>query len=106
MDFSNIDEDLGQEIVRGGKAYLVGQLRLATSADQRASSLAGVFTAAATALTAASVVLANPSWNIPGRVAFVVGAVVAAVMFFIGAIQCWRVIMPVDFASSSAAAGT
>ena len=33
-------------------AYLDGMLRVATSADQRASSLAGMFTAAATALYA------------------------------------------------------
>lgn len=67
MGFSKIDDIFSREIVRGGEAYLDGQLRVATSADQRASSLAGVFSAAATALLAATVALANPAWNIPAK---------------------------------------
>jgi hypothetical protein len=97
MDFSKIDDIFSREIVRGGEAYLDGQLRVATSADQRASSLAGVFSAAATALLAATVALANPAWNIPGHVALMIGAGAAALLFLIGAVQCLRVIMPVSF---------
>jgi hypothetical protein len=47
MDFAKIDDTFSREIVRGGEAYLDGQLKIATSADQHASSLAGVFIAAA-----------------------------------------------------------
>jgi hypothetical protein len=97
MDFSKINDTFSKEIIRGGEAYLDGQLKIATSSDQRASSLAGVFTAAATALVAATVALTNPSWNVPGRVALMIGAAAAAVMFLIGAVQCWRVLMPVNF---------
>ena len=52
LDFSKIKSDFRKEIVREGTVYLDGQLRIATSADSRASGLAGIFTAAATALTA------------------------------------------------------
>jgi hypothetical protein len=97
MDFSKIDDIFSREIIRGGEAYLDGQLKIATSADQRASSLAGVFTAAATALVAATVALTSPAWNVPGRIPLMIGAAAAAIMFLIGAIQCWRVIMPVSF---------
>jgi hypothetical protein len=97
MDFSKINDTFSKEIIRGGEAYLDGQLKIATSADQRASSLAGVFTAAATALVAATVALTNPSWNVPGRFALMIGAGAAAIMFLIGAVQCWRVLMPVNF---------
>jgi hypothetical protein len=78
MDFSKIDDIFSREIVRGGEAYLDGQLKIATSADQRASSLAGVFIAATTAMVAASVALVNPAWNFSGRVPLMIGAVVAA----------------------------
>jgi hypothetical protein len=97
MDFSKIDDSFSKEIVRGGEAYLEGQLRIATSADQRASSLSGIFTAAATALLAATVALANPAWNFAGRPALLAGAVAAASMFLIGAFQCLRAVMPVSF---------
>ena|ERR1700738_275247 len=97
MDFSKIDEGFAKEIVRGGEAYLDGMLRVATSADQRASSLAGMFTAAATALLAATVALTNPTWNLTGRLALVLGGGVAAIMFFVGAFLCLRTTMPVQF---------
>jgi hypothetical protein len=97
MDFTKIDDIFSKEIVRGGEAYLDGQLRVATSADQRASGLAGMFTAAATALLAAVVALANPAWNVSGHVALMFGAGVAAGMFLLGAILCLLVIMPVKF---------
>jgi hypothetical protein len=97
MDFSKIDSEFSKEIIRGGEAYLDGQLKIATSADQRASSLAGVFIASSTALIAASLALANPQWNVPGRVPLIMGAASAAIMFLIGAINCWLAIMPVSF---------
>jgi len=84
MDFSKIDDIFSKEIVRGGEAYLDGQLRVATSADQRASGLAGMFTAAATALLAAVVALANPAWSTPGHLPLMIGAGTAAVFFWPG----------------------
>src|SRR5437879_5752004 len=97
MDFSKIDDTFSREIIREGEAYLDGQLRIATSADQRASSLAGMFTAAATALLAATVALANPALNVSGRVPLSFGAGAAALMFLAGAILCLSVVMPISF---------
>jgi hypothetical protein len=96
VDFSK-DEDFGKEVVRGGEVYLDGMLRIATSADQRASGLSGMFAAAATALLAAVVALANPAWNVSGRVALIVGGLAAAAMFLSGAVLCLTTIMPVKF---------
>jgi hypothetical protein len=56
LDFAKIKADFRKEIVREGTVYLDGQLKVATSADSRASGLAGIFTAAATALTAGIVI--------------------------------------------------
>ena len=88
MDFSKIDDTFSKEIVRGGEAYLDGMLKIATSADQRASGLAGMFTAAATALLAATVALANPAWNVPGHI---------SLMFLLGALVCLSTVMPAKF---------
>jgi len=52
MDWSKAKPGLIQQIVREGECYLDGQLKLALSADQRGAILAGVFTAAATAVLA------------------------------------------------------
>jgi hypothetical protein len=103
MDFTKIDDIFSKEIVRGGEAYLDGQLRVATSADQRASGLAGMFTAAATALLAAVVALANPAWNVSGHVALMFGAGVAAGMFLLGAILCLLGDVPADVEIGGAA---
>ena len=97
MDFSKIDDDFGREIIRGGEVYLDGMLRVATSADQRASGLAGVFTAAATALLAAVVTLANLAPIMPGKLPLMLGGGAASLMFLIGAVTCLRTIMPVRF---------
>jgi hypothetical protein len=97
MDFSEIDDIFSREIIRGGEAYLDGMLRIATSADQRASSLAGMFTAAATALLAAVIVLANPTWVVTGKAALILGGGAAAIMFLAAAVTCLRTIMPVNF---------
>jgi hypothetical protein len=97
MDFTKIDEPFGREIIRGGESYLDGMLRIATSADQRASGLAGMFTAAATALLAAVVALANPAWTITGKLPLMLGGGAASLLFLIGAVTCLRTIMPVKF---------
>jgi hypothetical protein len=97
VDFSKIDDTFGKEIVRGGEAYLDGMLKIATSADQRASGLAGMFTAAATALLAATVALASPAWNVPGRISLMLGGAASAIMFLLGALLCLRTVMPAKF---------
>jgi hypothetical protein len=97
MDFSKIDDVFSKEIIRGGEAYLDGMLKVAASADQRASGLAGMFTTAATALLAAVVALANPAWKVPGQIPLMVGGAAAAIMFLVGALLCLSTIMPVKF---------
>ena len=97
MDFSKIDDLFSREIIRGGESYLDGMLRIATSADQRASGLAGMFTAAATALLAAVVALANPAWSVTGKLPLLLGGATASLMFLIGAVTCLSTIMPVKF---------
>lgn len=48
MDWSKAKPGVLERIVQEGEQFLGGQLELATSADQRAAVLAGMFTAAAT----------------------------------------------------------
>src|SRR6266508_2556649 len=98
MDLSKIKPEFRKEIVRGGEAYLDGQLKIATSADSRASGLAGMFTAAATALTAGVVIAVfNPAWAVPARLPLMLGGSIAAACFLIGAVLCITAIRPVDF---------
>jgi hypothetical protein len=98
LDFSKIKKDFRSEIVRGGEAFLEGQLKVATAADSRASSLAGMLVAAATALTAGVVLsLFNPAWNVPHRLPLMLGGGTVALLFFVGAVLCLLAIMPAGF---------
>lgn len=98
MDFTKIKPEFRKEIVRGGEAYLESQLRVATAADSRASSLAGIFTAAATAMTAGVVIAIfnAATGDIGARIMMLSGAA-AAGCFLMGAVLCFRSIMPVKF---------
>ena len=98
MDLSKIKSDFKREIIRGGEAYLDGQVQIATSADSRASNLAGVFTTAATALFAGVVIgLFDNQWNTPDRLPLLIGGAVAGLMFLLAATQCVRAIIPTPF---------
>jgi len=96
MDFTKIDTDFRKEIVRGGESYLDGQLKIATSADSRASSLAGMYTAAATALTAGVVIAIfnNAGNHLHERLPLIVGGGLSALFFLIGALFCVLAIRP------------
>jgi hypothetical protein len=99
MDFSKIQPDFRKEIVREGTVYLDGQLKIATSADARASGLAGMFTAAATALTAGVVIaIFNSAGNqLPARLPMMLGGATAAIFFLSAAVLCITAIRPVNF---------
>jgi hypothetical protein len=99
MDFSKIAADFRKEIVRGGESYLDGQVKIAASADSRASSLAGMYTAAATALTAGVVIaIFNAAGDkLTMRYPLILGGVAAALCFLIGAMLCIRAIQPAGF---------
>jgi hypothetical protein len=101
MDFSKIQPDFRKEIVREGTVYLDGQLKIATAADARASGLAGMFIAAATALTAGVVIAvfnsAGSGSALSAKLPMMIGGAAAAVCFITAAILCISAIQPVKF---------
>jgi hypothetical protein len=99
MDFSKIKSEFRKEIVREGTVYLDGQLKVATAADARASGLAGMYTAAATALTAGVVIsIFNSAGSaLHDRLPMMLGGAVSAVFFLVAAILCIAAIQPVSF---------
>src|SRR5438477_148628 len=99
MDFSKIDSDFRKEIVREGTAHLDGQLKVATAADARASGLAGMFTAAATGLTAGVVItLFNAAGaQLAERIPMILGGAAAGLCFLSGAVLCIVSLQPVGF---------
>jgi hypothetical protein len=99
MDFSKIDGDFRKEIVREGTVFLDGQLKIATAADARASSLAAMFIAAATALTAGVVISIFNSANsaLASKLPMMLGGGAAALCFIAAAILCIIALQPADF---------
>ena len=99
MDFTKIKSDFRKEIIRGGESYLDGQVKVAASADSRASSLAGMYTAAATALTAGVVIaIFNAAGDkLVARYPMIAGGGSAALCFLVGAMFCIRAIQPASF---------
>jgi hypothetical protein len=74
-------------IIAEGQNYLDGQIRIAMSADQRASSLAGVFTAAGSALIAGLIALAALS-KVSHLYPIYAGGAISAVLFLVAASLC------------------
>ena len=99
IDWMKAKPEIVERVVREGEIYLDGQLKLATSADQRAAVLASVFTAAASAVLAGLSALAvsssrsAPTHHYP---IFIGGGGMAACFFF-GAAFCISAIFPVNF---------
>jgi MFS family permease len=96
--------DLIREALRQGELRLAGQLTLATSADQRATVLAGIYTAIAIGLISAiSAIVALPITPHPShadtlyRIALIAGAITGTVMFLLGALSCILATLPVQF---------
>lgn len=97
MDWSNAKPGIEEKIVEEGNRLLESQLAVATSADQRAAVLAAVFTAAATAILAGIVTIANSETLIVNKTAVYVGSYAACGMFFLASILCILAVMPVGF---------
>jgi hypothetical protein len=96
VDWSKADPELVKEIVRESELFLQGQLTLATSADQRASSLAAVFAASGTAIIAG--LISAPIWQQGASdPPLIVAGIVAAALFLVGASFCVLTTMPVGF---------
>lgn len=96
MDLSKSTPETTREIVREAEIYLQGQLTLATSADQRASVMASVFTAAGAAIVAGLITLFSSKTATDFGPVFA-GGVVAATLFLAGAGLCVWATLPVAF---------
>lgn len=100
MDWSKANLDTLKEIIRSAEAYLDAQLRLATSADQRAATMASAFTLAGTAIVAGLITLVSSERAASNSHIYIpvyVGGGLAAIMFLIGAVICVLSTMPADF---------
>jgi len=96
LDFSKSSPETTKEVVRESELYLQGQLSLATSADQRAASLAGIYAAAGAAVVAGIVTLVTS--GSPGDwLPVVVAGAVSATLFLAGAALCVWATLPVGF---------
>ena len=85
--------DLVKEACRHGESMLSAQVDLATSADQRASVLAGIYAAVATGVIAA--VATHGSFS--NERALAAGAAVTIVAYLAGAGLCIVTALPADF---------
>src|SRR5262245_42281151 len=81
-----------REACREGEAKLAAQVTIATSADQRATVLAGIYVAAATGVIGALL-----TKTADGGAPLTAGAITTACSFLIGAFLCLRATMPVVF---------
>lgn len=86
--------DIVRQIVTSGEQYISGQVTLATSADQRASVLGGIFTAAGTGVIG-GLIAAVASGNVSP--AIVAGALLSSGLFLVGSALCLSTALPADF---------
>ena len=96
-DWSPVERDMRLHIVQNAATYLDGQIGLATAADQRASTLAGVFAAAGTALIAAVVAFATTTiTGLTHPYLMIMAALVCAFCFLVAGFLCMASALPVD----------
>jgi hypothetical protein len=94
-DWKHADEALVREAVSDGDSKLKAQLQIATSADQRASVLSGIYIAAATGIIGAVV-----SRSTPTTIPLISGALLTAAAFMTGALLCILTMLPSYFWTS------
>jgi hypothetical protein len=93
-DLSTVSIDKIDEIHRQGELCLLGTIQLAIAADQKATTLSGVFGAGSVALLAAiATMITGPTYN----VAFIVAAGIASVLLFLATLICAMAARPTDF---------
>src|SRR6478736_1556082 len=92
-DWLSGDIELIKEACRHGEAQLAAQVQLATSADQRASVLAGIYVAAATGIIGA---MATGEAFKDSR-SLLWGAGIAAGAFLLAAVLCIKATLPTAF---------
>ncbi len=94
MDWSEVDERMAGKILRQGEIYLQGTLAVSTAADQHAATLAGIFSAAAIAVLAATLVMIQSPHP---DTALIVSGFTVAFTWFIGSSLCVAVVWPSKF---------
>ena len=94
MDWSEVDERMAQQILRQGELLLQGTLAVSTAADQHAATLAGIFSAAAIAVLAATLVMIQSPHP---DTALVVSGFAVSLTWFIGSSLCVAVVWPSKF---------
>lgn len=92
-DWNTADKDLVAEALRQGELRLSAQVQLATSADQRATVLAGIYVAAATGVIVA-LATAPAAWS---SKPLITGTIAAAFCFLAGSLFCISATLPVKF---------
>ena len=85
---------MAQQILRQGEIFLNATLTVASSIDQRASTLASIFSASATAALAAAAAIHISDKPDP---ILVLSAVAIAITWFIGAGLCVWVLLPTKY---------
>jgi len=93
-DFSNIPDAAADEIYRSGEICLSGTVQLAIAADQRATTMAGVFGAGAVALLAVAATVRSGEISDPS---FMWASVLMALILFFAALLCAYAGRPIDF---------
>lgn len=90
-DWEKADESLVRELVQEGEKYLQGQLTVATSADQRASVLGGIFAASGTVIIGALMAAELPA-------SVTVAGILSAALFLLASGLCLFTALPAQFA--------
>jgi hypothetical protein len=93
VDWGRVDLEMARQIASQGEKYLQTQVQMAIAADQRAMTLAGLFTAIATAVIAASIAY----WDKSGSAPILAAGVVGGVVMLIGAASCLWSARQIDF---------
>ena len=91
MDWSTVSQDMAEKILGQGETFLQATLTVASGLDQRSATLAGIFSASATAALAASAAI---QINEPGDSALVYSGLAVAAMWFFGASLCVAALWP------------
>lgn len=94
MDWNDVPDPAAREMLRQGETYLKGLLAAGIGADQRATTLCGIFGAVAVALLAAAATIASGSHTDRSLIA---GLIAAAVPLFLASFIFGRSGRPIDF---------
>ena len=91
MDWSKVSQEMAEKILGQGETFLQATLTVASGLDQRSATLAGIFSASATAALGASAAI-QISDN--GNCALVYAGLAVAATWFLGALLCVAALWP------------